>query len=112
VFHVELEPGEPGQAHLRSESQQPALLALLDPPEVKGVADEEPPGVAPATTQPHAAHQPVEPAADPPGQREGVPADVAADPLHDPPQLPRRRGRRPGALVDVQAAAGPVGIGR
>ena len=41
VFHVELEPGEPGQPHLGPQPQQPALLERLDPPEVQGLADVE-----------------------------------------------------------------------
>ena len=58
------------------------------------------------------ADQPVQPAADLPRQREGVPAGVAADALDHPPQPSGGAVRRPVALVDVEAAARPVGVGR
>ena len=68
--------------------------------------------VAPAAAQPDPADEPVEPAADPPGEREGVPAVLAADALDRPATAPRARRRPVGvALVDVEAAAGPVGVG-
>ena len=70
-FHAELEPGQPGQPHLGAQPQQLARVALLDPPEVDGLADVDPVRVPPTAPQPDPADEPVEQAADPPGQREG-----------------------------------------
>ena len=115
VFHVELQPGQPGQPHLRPQPQQAAGLQLLDPPEVEGVADVETARVAPAPAQADPADQPVQPAAHLPGQRERVPAVLAADALDHPPQRLRRRGRcaacarRRTALPPAQS--GSVGSG-
>ncbi len=100
----------------RAAASRPAAAAVLrgdrlDPPEVQGVADPQVLGVAPSATQSDTADEAVHPAPDGPGERERVPAVVAADPLDHPPQRPRRRVDRPLPFVLVEAAARPVRVG-
>ena len=66
--------------------------------------------VATATTQAGSADQAVGDAADAPRQAPGVPASIAADGLQHAPQGRGRRIDRDRPLVDVQRAAGPVGV--
>ena len=106
-------PARPGRA---AASRRAAAAAgprstLLDPPEVQGVADVEPARVPAAAAQADAAdRRSSQPRTRQASGKEYQPV-VPADALDHPPHAPRACGRRPGALVDVEAAAGPVRVG-
>lgn len=108
---AQFEPRQPRQPHLGPQPQQPPRLDLLHAPEVQRVTHPQVLRVPPAPPQPDPADEPVEPSPYRPGQRERVPPVLPADALDDPPQ--RLPGRVHGqfALVRVEAAAGPVGVG-
>src|SRR5690606_7628277 len=76
--HRELEPREAGQAHLGAQTQQSALTHLFDPPEVHGVADDEPARMVAPTAQAWPAAQSVEEPPHLPRERPRVPAPLAA----------------------------------
>jgi hypothetical protein len=73
---LELEPGIAGHLHLGAQAQQ---AAGLDAPEVEGVAGAELIGMAAPAAQADAAHEPVEEAAQRPGEVEVEPATVSAE---------------------------------
>src|SRR3954452_8531070 len=108
ALDAQLEPGEAGQPHLGSQQQHPALVDVLDPPPVEGVAWQQVVGVATAADQSWPAGEAVDPAADLPAEGERVPAALAADALDDVPERRRRRVDLAGPLVAIQRAAGPV----
>ena len=115
LLHGQVEPRQPRQPHLGPQPQELPVRSiddLLDPPPVDGVADPQVVRVAPASQQPGAAAEDVEPAADLPGQRPRVPAVGAADALDHRPQRLRAGSHGGGPLVDVEAAAGPVRVAR
>ena len=109
VSTPQLEPGQPGQPHLGAQPQQ--LARARAPRPARSPARRRRSSrsrVAPAAAQPDPADQPVEPAAHRPGERERVPAVLAADRPRSPATAPsatastrarrarRRRGcRRP-----------------
>ena len=111
-FGAEFEPGPARQLHLGAEPEEPATLDALDPPEVEGVARVQRLGVTATAAKAHSPHELVQHSAGGPGDGQGVPAVVAADPLD---HLPELLDRGIGMLlleIDVHGVAGPVGIAR
>src|SRR5690606_5165036 len=108
--HRELEPREPGHAHLGAQPQHPPRAHLLDAPAVDDVAHREPPRVAWRPQRTGTAAEPGQRAPRPPRKRPRVPAPLTTDLLHDLPHE-LARGVDPGApLVTVERAACPVRV--
>ena len=109
-LHGELQPREAGHLHLGSQAKQAWGNALLDAPEVDGVADDEVIGVAPPAAQAHAPDQAVEEATDLPEEGRGVVAVLATDAFDGVPEgLGAGRGvHHP--HIGVERPARPLGI--
>src|SRR5260370_2509132 len=96
---TQLEPGQTGQLHLRTQPQQRSLRDGLYPPEIQRVADEQVPRITAPAAQPDTASEPVEEPADCPRGRERIPPGLTADALDNAPQSRRRPAHNTAARV-------------
>ena len=111
-FHRQLQPGPARGPHLGAQAQQLARgrsrstrHQSTTSPACQGACGWRRPRSSPAPPV-----QLVQPAADLPGQGQGVPAVLAADAFDDGPDMGRIHVAVEGPLVDVDLVAGPVGV--
>jgi hypothetical protein len=110
-LHGEFQPGEPGNFHLGTQAKKAAAVDSFDAPPVEGLAGFQGVGMHAPAPQPDASDEFVGEASCSPGNRQRVPAVLAADSFDDAPHVGRAGFCVTGAVIRVYAVSSPLGVG-